>query len=55
MHSITDVIKIEDHLNGFDHNLHNPFLEHLNSIAVNQPSVIIGHIATDKIKNCYNR
>ena len=53
MHSITDVIKIEDHLNGFDHNLHNPFLEHLNSIAVNQPSVIIGHIATDKIKNCY--
>ena len=53
MNSIPDVIKIEDHLNGFDHNLHNPFLEHLNSIAVNQPSVIIGHIATDKIKNRY--
>ena len=53
MNSIPDVIKIEDHLNGFDKNLQNLFLEHLNSIAVNQPSIIIGHIATDTIKNRY--
>lgn len=53
MNSISDVIKIEDHLNGFDYDLQNPFLDHLNSIAIDRPPIIIGHIATDKIKNRY--
>lgn len=51
--SVPAVLKIEDHLNGFDQNLYNPFLEHLNSIATTQSSVIIGHIATDTFKNRY--